>query len=190
MTKAEIQTLVRQTARDYGLDEQIALAQIQQESNFNPNATGPQTRYGRAKGLAQFIDPTAREYGVDDPYDPEQAIDGWARYMTDLLNQFGWDRYDLALAAYNGGPANVKKFGGIPPFQETQNYVRIILANAKKWPVTESVDSPDSSGQNSASTSQPPPGAPGAPNNPKPTDNSGTIGLLILAVLIGLAISR
>jgi peptidoglycan DL-endopeptidase CwlO len=129
MTRAEIIALVERTAAQYGLPVAIIREQIRQESGFNPQAVGPETRFGRAKGMAQFIDDTWKRYGRGaSPFDPTAAADANARYMRDLLGEFG--RIDLALAAYNAGPGNVRKFGGIPPFNETQNYVRAILSRA------------------------------------------------------------
>lgn len=116
-------------AQKYGIDPRIAVEQIRQESSFNPNATGPATRYGTAKGIAQFIDATARDYGLTNPYDPALALDAYGRYMRDLLRMFGGD-YRKALAGYNAGPGNVRKYNGVPPFRETQNYVSSILSRA------------------------------------------------------------
>lgn len=111
-------------------------AQIKQESGWNPNA-----RSGAgAAGLAQFVPGTWASYARDvdgngqaSPYDPADAIDAQARYMCDLVAMFR-GRYsgsllDLAWAGYNAGPGNVQLYGGIPPFQETQAYVRILRAN-------------------------------------------------------------
>ena len=184
MTKAELQNLVRQKANEYGIDEQIALAQIAQESiNFSPKVVyGPTLSPAGAQGIAQFMPATAKRFGLVNPFDPEQALDAWGKYMTFLLNKFGWDRYDLALAGYNAGEGRIQQYGGIPPFKETQNYVRIILANAKKWPANVDSSLP--------STPQPQPDANNNKQAPKPKDNSGTIGLLILAILLGLAVTR
>jgi soluble lytic murein transglycosylase-like protein len=116
-------------ANRYGLNPRIAVEQIRQESSFNPNATGPLTKYGTAKGLAQFIDDTWRRYGSGSPYDPAAALDAYGKYMSFLLRRYNGN-YSFALAAYNAGEGNVDKYGGIPPFAQTQNYVREILARA------------------------------------------------------------
>jgi soluble lytic murein transglycosylase-like protein len=90
------------------------------ESNFNPKAGSP----AGAQGLMQFMPATARSYGID-PWDPAQAIDGAARYVAGSLSQFGGD-VAKAVAAYNAGPGAVQRHGGVPPFAETQNYVRLV----------------------------------------------------------------
>lgn len=92
---------------------------VRQESGFNNAAVSPVG----AMGFSQLMPETAADLGVD-PSDPEQNLDGGARYLATQLQSFG--RVDLALAAYNAGPGNVRKYGGIPPFEETQNYVRRI----------------------------------------------------------------
>ncbi len=131
-TREQTKQAFRDAAARYGLDESLVLAQINQESGFNPNAVGPATRYGTAKGAAQFIDGTWARYGKGgSPFDPVAAADAYARYMTDLLRMFGGD-WRLALAAYNAGEGNVKKYKGVPPFKQTQDYVRKILAAAGK----------------------------------------------------------
>jgi hypothetical protein len=114
-------------ARRYGLDPEIFVRQMMQESGLNPDAVSPKG----ALGIAQIMPATARDpgYGVrpiEDPRDPEEALRFGAEYMRAMLDEFGGD-YGLALAAYNAGAGAVKKAGGIPPFQETQNYVSTIL---------------------------------------------------------------
>ena len=105
--------------RRYQLPQGLLAAVAQQESGMRPDAVSP----AGAVGLMQLMPGTARELGVD-PRDPAQAVDGAARYLRTQLNAFG--SLDLALAAYNAGPGNVRKHGGVPPFEETRSYVAAI----------------------------------------------------------------
>jgi soluble lytic murein transglycosylase-like protein len=106
----------------YGVDATLLSAVARQESGFDPRAVSP----AGAQGLMQLMPATARGLGVSDPFDPNQAVDGAARLLRDLINRF--DRTDLALAAYNAGPGAVLRYGGIPPYPETQNYVRSVMS--------------------------------------------------------------
>jgi soluble lytic murein transglycosylase-like protein len=128
-TKEELKQIVRDAANKYGIDENIALAQINQESGFNPTIGSNKG----ALGIAQFIASTAAQYGLTDRTDPVASMDAWGQYMSRLLTLFNGD-YSLALAGYNAGEGNVKKYGGIPPFRETQNYVKSILGAANRNP--------------------------------------------------------
>lgn len=121
-TKAQLIDLLRGYARRYGIDEEIAIAQIDAESRFNPSA-----RSGEANGIAQFTPATAQRFGVN-VWDVNSSFDGWGRYMRWLLDRFNGS-YPLALAGYNAGEGNVDKYGGIPPFKETRDYVEKILRN-------------------------------------------------------------
>jgi soluble lytic murein transglycosylase-like protein len=117
--KGKYISVVRAAARRHGIPEDLFLRLIQQESNWNPRAKS----HAGAFGLAQLIPSTARYLGVD-INDPHQNVDGGARYLKEQYLTFG--SWRLALAAYNAGPGAVKKYGGVPPFRETRNYVKII----------------------------------------------------------------
>ncbi|MCC3344848.1 tape measure protein [Psychrobacter sanguinis] len=109
--------------KEYNLPSGILAAVSMQESRGVANARGPKTKYGVAKGAFQFLDGTARENGVRNSDNVEQSARGAARYLSKLINQFG--SVSVGIAAYNAGPGNTKKHGGkIPPFKETQNYVK------------------------------------------------------------------
>lgn len=103
----------------YGLPNDILNRLAYQESRYNPEAV---SKVG-AIGLMQFMPATAVEYGID-PRDPFQSIDAAGRYLQKMFNMFG--DWKLALAAYNAGPGNVRKYGGVPPFPETREYVASI----------------------------------------------------------------
>jgi len=114
--------MARDAARRHGVPEDLFLKLVQQESGFNPKAVS----HKGALGLAQLMPQTAQVLRVD-PHDPYQNLDGGARYLMQQYRAFG--NWRLALAAYNAGPGAVKKHGGVPPFRETQHYVKVILGS-------------------------------------------------------------
>lgn len=124
-TSEQLKEIARQKARDFGVNEDIFLRLVGAESGWNTRAKSG----AGAEGLGQLMPGTAQGLGVTNPYDPVQNLTGSARYLSQQLKRFG--SYDKALAAYNAGPGNVEKYGGIPPFKETQNYVKKILGGTQ-----------------------------------------------------------
>ncbi|MBS1714736.1 MAG: lytic transglycosylase domain-containing protein [Armatimonadetes bacterium] len=118
--------LLEGAARQAGIDPLLLRSLVQAESDFDPKEVST----AGAIGLTQLMPQTARQLGVTDPYDPAQNLLGGARYLASMLKEFGGDER-LALAAYNAGPGAVKRFGGIPPYSETQNYVRKVMAQVE-----------------------------------------------------------
>jgi soluble lytic murein transglycosylase-like protein len=111
-----------------GIDPALLKGLVSQESGFDPSA-----RSGAgAVGLTQLMPGTAAGLGVTDPTDPVQSLEGGAKYLRQQLDRFGGDQR-LALAAYNAGPGAVQRFGGVPPYRETQNYVSSVLAKAAAY---------------------------------------------------------
>ena len=120
--------MIAQSAQANGVDPSLLKALIRQESNFDPNA-----RSGAgASGLTQLMPATAAGLGVSDTTDPAQAIEGGAKYLRQQLDRFGGDE-SKALAAYNAGPGAVQRFGGVPPYAETQGYVQKVLGYAQQY---------------------------------------------------------
>jgi soluble lytic murein transglycosylase-like protein len=126
------QPAIEKAAQKYRLNPSLIKAVIAAESAGNPHAT---SRKG-AKGLMQLMDGTARQLNVSDSYNPEENIDGGARYLRQLLDMFDGD-VTLALAGYNAGPGNVRKHNGIPPFPETQQYIRRVLKFQSRFSQSE-----------------------------------------------------
>jgi soluble lytic murein transglycosylase-like protein len=123
-----LDALVQQNAATWQVDPALVKAVIANESGFDANAT---SKVG-AQGLMQLMPETALSLGVRNPYDPQQNVAGGTRYLRGLLDRFGGDAR-LAVAAYNAGPGAVEKYGDVPPFTETQNYVQNVLSLYDKY---------------------------------------------------------
>ena len=120
---ADLDAIFNEAASKYGVDAKFLKAIAKCESDFSAECT---SRSG-AMGIMQLMPQTAASLGVTNAYDPYQNIMGGARYISEKLTQYNGDK-SLALAAYNAGSGNVAKYGGIPPFKETQNYVAKVMA--------------------------------------------------------------
>lgn len=123
-SKSQILNIISQVSKKYGIDEKLVKALVKQESGFRSNAVS----HCGAMGLMQLMPATAKGLGVTDPFDPIQNIEGGVKYLQSKLKRHNGNLI-LALAAYNAGSGNVEKYNGVPPFKETQNYVKSILAN-------------------------------------------------------------
>jgi len=126
-SKSEIINIATKKAKEYGLLPSLVLSVIEAESGFRQDVISK----AGAIGLMQLMPETAKALGVN-PYDPIENLDGGIRYLKEKLEQFGGN-IELALAAYNAGPANVIKYGGIPPFEETVEYVQKVLLLSQKY---------------------------------------------------------
>jgi soluble lytic murein transglycosylase-like protein len=115
-------------AKKYGIDPALLAGLVKQESGFKADAGSP----AGARGLTQLMPATAAGLGVTNLLDPVQSLEGGAKYLRAQLDAFGGD-VTRALAAYNAGPGAVKRYGGVPPYAETQNYVRAVQANAAAY---------------------------------------------------------
>lgn len=114
--------IINEASEKYGVDKNIIKSVILAESAGNEKAVSP----ARAKGLMQLIDSTAKSMGVKNSYNPKENINGGTKYLAGLLRQYNGD-LKLALAAYNAGPGNVRKYDGVPPFKETKNYIARVM---------------------------------------------------------------
>jgi soluble lytic murein transglycosylase-like protein len=124
----EFDPIINTLSSEYGVDRSLVKAVIHAESGYNPNAISPKG----ASGLMQLMPGTARDLKVCNTFDPRDNIRGGVRYLRFLLDTFRGD-VPLALAAYNAGLATVSKYGGIPPYEETRNYVSRVLSYQKSY---------------------------------------------------------
>ena len=132
--KAELRLLIDRYARFFGLSSQLVQAVVQAESGYNPRALSSKG----AMGLMQLMPGTAAELGVTNPWDPQQNVRGGASYLRQQLDRFGTT--ELAVAAYHAGPGAVEKYGGVPPYPDTQEYVQRVLSLIQQSPPDALVD--------------------------------------------------
>lgn len=116
--EGNLEEIFQAASQRHGISNQLLKAVAKVESNYNPNAVSP----SGASGLIQLMPATARGLGVTDVFDARQNVNAGAKYLSQLLTRYDGNLH-LALAGYNAGPGNVAKYGGVPPFKETQNYI-------------------------------------------------------------------
>lgn len=142
----DMDQIFEEAADRFGISSRLLKAVAKAESNFNPRAVS----HAGAMGVMQLMPGTAKNLGVTDPYDARQNIMGGAKYLKENLDRFGDVR--LALAAYNAGPNSVQKYGGVPPYSETQNYVKKIMADLGSGDAIYANRTVNTGGRQSAST--------------------------------------
>lgn len=124
----QLDSIIEKYAAKNNLDSAFVKALIKQESGFQPTAKS----HCGAMGLMQLMPSTAASLGVENAFDPEQNVEGGTKYLKGLMNRYQGNK-ELALAAYNAGSGAVQKYGGIPPYTETQNYVKNVLRNYQNY---------------------------------------------------------
>lgn len=127
--RQEVHAFIREAAKAYGVDPALVRAVVWVESRYDPYAVSPRG----ARGLMQLTADTAREVGVTNPFDPRQNVFGGTKYLSRLIKQHDGD-VALALASYNAGPATVRRFGGLPPYSETAEYLTRIRRRFRALP--------------------------------------------------------
>jgi soluble lytic murein transglycosylase-like protein len=125
---SNVSQVIDEASHLYHVDKSLIKAVIQQESQYNPEAVSPKG----AMGLMQLMPQTAEILGVNNPFDVRENVMGGTRFLKALLNKYDND-LNLSLAAYNAGPEAVDKFGGIPPYEETENYVKNVLQSYNEF---------------------------------------------------------
>jgi hypothetical protein len=160
----DVEEIVEQIARAESLPPRLIHSVIKVESNYNPRAVSPKG----ALGMMQLVPDTARRFGVADAFNPADNIQGGARYLRYLLDLYGGN-YPLALAAYNAGEAAVAKYGTVPPYAETQNYLKLVARHLAEPPKPQAATAKEQK-------AQPAEAGPGGPAHvAEVTETDGTV---------------